>query len=121
MKTIIAGGRHMHLSTQDCILLDSLDITEVVSGGARGIDQSGEAWAMRKGIPVKIFPANWTKHKLAAGPIRNREMADYADRLVAFWDGKSRGTKNMIDTARKLQLEVIVVEEGQVTHEKYPR
>lgn len=108
MKTIIAGGRHYRFDDPDWDFLDSLEISEVICGGATGADECGRQWALSKSIPVKIFPADWQQHGKAAGPIRNRQMADYAERLVAFWDGESKGTKNMIDEARKRGLEVIV-------------
>jgi len=108
MKTIIAGGRDYMFVQADWDVLDGLVITEVVCGGARGADECGKQWAMDRKIPVKMFPADWDAHGRAAGHIRNREMAEYGERLVAFWDGKSRGTKNMIQTACKLGLEVIV-------------
>lgn len=79
---------------------DWCPITEVVSGGAAGVDRFGEQLAREDGIPIKVFPADWNSHGKAAGPIRNREMAEYGDALVAVWDGKSRGTKNMIDEAK---------------------
>lgn len=83
-------------------------VKEVVSGGAQGVDASGEAIAELHGIPVKVFRADWKKHGKAAGPIRNAEMASYADALVAVWDGKSRGTGNMIDTMQTLGKPVYV-------------
>lgn len=109
MKTIIAGGRDYRFTEQDFRLLDSTTITEVVCGGATGADEYGRVWAIGNNIPVKMFPANWGAHGKSAGPIRNRQMAEYAERLIAFWDGKSRGTKNMIDTATRLGLDVLVV------------
>ena len=79
-------------------------ISLVVSGTASGADQYGEIWARACGLSVDRYPADWTKHGKAAGPIRNRLMAENADALVAVWDGKSRGTRNMIDEARKRGL-----------------
>lgn len=110
MKTIIAGGRDYRLSDDDYAFLESevANITEVVCGGAHGADEYGRQWARINGIPVKMFPADWKSHGRAAGPIRNRQMAEYADRLIAFWDGKSRGTKSMIDEATKRGLQVDV-------------
>ena len=108
MKTIIAGGRDYRFDDPDWDILDALDVTEVVCGGATGADECGRQWAIDRQIPVKMFPADWKSHGRAAGPIRNRQMAEYGERLVAFWDGKSPGTKNMIETARKLGLEVII-------------
>lgn len=67
-------------------------------------------FARKNNIPIKVFLANWPEHGRAAGPIRNREMAEYADALIAFWDWKSAGTKNMIDEMRKRDKPVYVVE-----------
>lgn len=111
MRTIIAGSRGiispaaLHFAVEEC----PWDITEVVSGGARGVDRMGEEWAESRGLPVKRFPAQWDKHGRAAGPIRNAEMARYAEALLALWDGQSRGTKNMIENAQKMGLKVHVV------------
>lgn len=80
-------------------------ITEVVSGTALGIDQAAIEWAHGVGIPVRKFPANWNKHGKRAGYLRNEEMADYADALIAIWDGESRGTKHMIDIAYRRKLD----------------
>lgn len=77
-------------------------ITQVVSGMARGVDSLAVRWASANNIPVMPFPANWDEYKKAAGPIRNKQMADYADELLAVWDGESRGTKNMIDQMNSL-------------------
>ena len=73
---------------------------QIASGGARGADSLGERYAIEHNLDLKIFPANWDKFGNAAGPIRNAEMAEYADYLVAFWDGKSRGTANMIQAMK---------------------
>lgn len=88
---------------------NQISITEIVSGMAKGADNLGVAWARFIGLPCAEFPADWEEHGRAAGPIRNAEMAEYADALVAFWDGKSRGTKNMIDQAIKRSLLVKVI------------
>lgn len=101
MKVIIAGSRT--LSNSHALIQAAVDsslyhpITEVVSGCARGVDQAGEAWAAAKGIPVRRFPAHWTRYGLSAGYRRNAEMAVYADAAIVLWDGASRGAKNMID------------------------
>lgn len=80
-----------------------------VSGHASGADALGERYAQERGFQLEIYPADWKAHGRAAGPIRNENMARVAHALIAFWDGKSRGTKNMIDTARKHNLQVAVV------------
>lgn len=99
MKTVIAGGRGYKLLDVDRFLLDRLNITEVVSGGAAGADTEGETYARGRSVPVKRFPADWEKHGRAAGPIRNRQMAEYADQVVLFPGG--RGTASMYEEARK--------------------
>ena len=85
-----------------------MDITIVVSGGAPGVDTLGEQYADEMNIPVHVYEADWDKHGRAAGPIRNRKMAENAEALIALWDGKSKGTKNMIETATKKGLMVYV-------------
>ena len=89
--------------------LDSLDCTEIVSGGARGADSFGERVANRRGYKLTIFKAKWGELGKQAGILRNIEMAEYADALIAFWDGGSRGTKHMIREAGKKKLPVIII------------
>ena len=110
MKTIIAGSRNIkNISIiYQTVYESGFDITEVVSGTARGVDKLGEQWATENNIPIKRMPANWNLYGKSAGPIRNNEMADYADALIAIWDGKSKGTKWMIDVANKRGLMVYV-------------
>ena len=81
----------------------------IVSGGAKGADALGELYARQNGIELKKFPAEWNKYGKKAGPIRNAQMADFGHGLLAFWDGKSPGTKNMIDLAKKKGLWVSVI------------
>lgn len=113
MKTIIAGGRDFADGPLLTAAMSDVDaewgITEVVCGCARGADQMGEYWALQNNIPVREFPADWKTHGRGAGYLRNHEMAEYADALVAFWDGKSRGTANMIEQARRKGLDVRVI------------
>lgn len=113
MKTIIAGCRdftnYPHLKQTVDEFRKTNTITEIVSGGARGADAMGEQYAVEYNIPLKIYPADWEKHGRAAGPIRNRHMAEYGDQLIAIWDGKSRGTKNMIDNMHKLGKPVYII------------
>lgn len=106
MKVIIAGGRDFgdYRFLKESVIGLNINISEIVSGNAKGADALGEQFAFENNIPVKSFPANWGKHGRSAGPIRNKEMADYADILVAFWDGKSKGTKSMIELANKKEL-----------------
>ncbi len=102
MKVIIAGSRSItdYALVEQAILESPFYVEEVVSGCARGVDQFGEQWALKTGMPITRFPANWSLGR-KAGMIRNREMADYADALIAVWDGKSHGTRHMIAYIRK--------------------
>ncbi len=109
MKLIIAGGRDYQFTSMDYqrlhrIVVDLVHVTEVVSGGASGADQCGEQWAGMLKIPVKVFKPDWDHHGKAAGPIRNREMAKYADSLALFPGGK--GTDSMFNEARKAGLKI---------------
>ena len=85
-------------------------ITTVVSGCASGADTLGERWALEHAIPIVKFPAKWTTYGKSAGPIRNREMAKYADALVAFRFPNSQGTQNMIKQATKFNLNAFIVD-----------
>lgn len=73
----------------------------IVSGCADGADTLGERYADEHGLKTERFPAEWERYGRAAGPKRNMQMAKAADAVVVFWDGKSRGTKNMIECAKK--------------------
>jgi hypothetical protein len=101
---IIAGGRDYQLTRLDKARLAHIHIDEVVSGGAPGADRGGEEWAAENGIPVKRFSADWTKYGKAAGPIRNREMAEYANTVVLFPGG--RGTTSMKLEAKRKGLKI---------------
>ena len=81
----------------------------IISGAARGADTLGERYAHERGYAVEKYPADWNRDGKAAGPIRNAQMAKVADALIAFWDGNSRGTQNMIDLARLKPLPFRVV------------
>lgn len=102
MKTIIAGGRNINnaafveAAVKEC----GWKVTEVVSGGARGVDGLGEEWAAKNSVPIKVFPANWKKLGKRAGYMRNQEMAAYANALILVWDGASKGSGHMLAIAR---------------------
>lgn len=110
MRTIIAGSRDC---TDNRELLTALAScgwipTTVISGTARGADKLGEMWAAEHKVPCEHFPADWNRHGKAAGYRRNEQMAESAEALIALWDGVSRGTKHMIDIARRKGLRVHV-------------
>ena len=104
MKLIIAGSRSItdYTALQYAIAQTDFSISEVVSGCARGVDTLGERWAIEHSIQTHKFPADWGRFGQAAGLYRNWEMAEYADGLLALWEGESRGTLHMIDCMRRL-------------------
>lgn len=113
MKVIIAGGRDFNdyeLLKDKCdMYLSQQTDVEIVSGTANGADKLGEIYAKERGYRLSQFPADWDSYGKGAGPIRNRQMADYADFLIAFWDRKSKGTENMIYEARKRGLSIRII------------
>jgi len=127
VKVIIAGGRKFNDYNRLCsycdYLLQNKNNIEIVSGTAGGADKLGEDYAKERGYPIKPFPADWNDiegkpeweigynkagkaYWKLAGFDRNEKMADYADALIAFWDGKSTGTSHMIDTAENRGLDI---------------
>lgn len=114
-RVIVAGGRDFNdyelLSGELNALFWGRDLhdIEIVCGKARGADSLGETYAKEKGIKIAYFPANWATYGIRAGYLRNESMAKYGTALVAFWDGKSKGTKSMIDLAKSHNLKTTVV------------
>jgi Protein of unknown function (DUF2493). len=113
MKVIIAGGRKFNdyslLSSVCDHMLQNQEEIEIVSGTAGGADRLGERYAEEKGYKLTKFPADWEKFGKGAGYIRNKQMAEYADALIVFWDGESSGTKHMINLAKKEGIKVKIV------------
>lgn len=117
MRVIVCGGRDFQ-DKDFCFrkldeIISPLKNIEIVSGNAKGADAFGEEYALKKGLKLSIFKADWKKYGRAAGPIRNREMYHYAledhPMIIAFWDGVSKGTKNMIDVAPKNGADIHIV------------
>lgn len=108
MKVIIAGSRNIvdYDKIVKCIEKANLDITEVICGCCTGVDLFGKKWAIDNHIPIKHFPPDWDKHGKKAGILRNQDMADYGEALILVWNGTSRGSKNMLEEARKRKLKV---------------
>ena len=107
---IIAGGRDFQdydllEKTVDQFLSDQHDEITIFCGTARGADSLGERYAKKRGYAVRYFPPDWRRYGRAAGPKRNQEMAEAAD---AFWDGESRGTGDMIRSASRRGLRLLV-------------
>ena len=118
MKVIVAGGRDFNdykllKETLDNFQQEYGNITEVVSGTAKGSDKLGEQYANENNIPIKRFVPDWEGLGKKAGHVRNRKMGSYTKEhngmLVAFWDKQSKGTKGMIDYATKIGLKSVVV------------
>ena len=106
MKVIIAGGRDYNNYAFLAQMMDDFakehNVEEVVCGCAAGADSLGAKWAKERGIPVKEFPAEWDVFGKKAGILRNHDMGNYADFLVAFWDGQSAGTRDMISYMKQI-------------------
>lgn len=107
-KIIIAGSRDFndYKMAKEYIksILDSEFCNEeiiIISGGCRGADVLGEKYALENNLNVEIYKANWSKYKKAAGPIRNKKMISRSDGVICFWDNKSKGTKSLIELAKK--------------------
>lgn len=115
-KLVVAGSRSFAdegrlFADLDRLLARKLesDTVEIVTGGCRaGADVLAIRYANARHLAVRVFSARWDIHGRAAGPIRNLEMAAYADALVAYWDGFSPGTKSMIRYARMYGRRVVV-------------
>lgn len=113
MKTIIAGtrthNRREHLSEAIQLAADNgIYVDELVCGMGGLVDMAAYHWAKNAGLKTQPFPADWKAFGHAAGPIRNQKMAEYADALIAIWDSKSPGTKDMIERAKAMGLKIFV-------------
>ena len=112
-RIIIAGSRDVpitYMQITTALRQVRYEPLEVVQGACpTGADAAARLWAKLNKVPCRGFPADWDTHGLAAGPRRNREMARYGQALLAFWDGASRGTADMIQAAGQLGLRLHVV------------
>ena len=116
MRLAVVGSRdfldydYLKRSLLDTFPLE--EVEEIVSGGARGADNLAERFAREHNIPVMVFPADWKRLGRKAGPIRNADIVRRADVIAAFWDGRSRGTKNSISLARKAGKKTVIFPVG---------
>jgi len=110
MRVIVAGSRSVSDFTLVSWVIEQsgFPISELVSGGARGVDRLGERYALERGIPVRVFPARWARYGRQAGFFRNSAMALYADALVLVWQGSSRGSALMLRIAQDHGLRYFV-------------
>lgn len=109
MKVGVIGSRGFKDYDLVVKTLSKMDISLIVSGGAIGADTLGERYAKEKNIETKIFLPDWKTHGKSAGFIRNTDIINESEIIVAFWDGVSKGTKDSIDKANKLEKQVIIV------------
>lgn len=114
-RVIIAGGRYFNQYAMLCRYCDKVlsnkaqtHEIEIVSGCCEGADLLGIRYAQERGYKCLRMPADWMNEGKAAGPKRNKRMAEASNALIAFWNGESRGTANMIETAKELGLLVRV-------------
>ena len=110
MKTAIVGTRTADDYEALKSILDNLipKPTEIISGGASGADKMAERYAKENNLLMTILKPDWQTHGKSAGPLRNLEIVASCERLVALWNGESRGTKHSIETARNQGKQVIV-------------
>ena len=111
MKLAIIGSRNLHVGNFEKYL--PKNVTEIVSGGAKGIDTDAEAYANQKGIKVTVFKPDYRRFRGGATHIRNKEIVNYADEVLAFWDGSSRGTKSVIEYCSEVGKKVTVIIENE--------
>ncbi len=106
MKLLICGSRSIpeniaYELLEGFILKNKLEVTEVVSGGARGPDSAGELFGARHSVPIRLFKADWEVLGRRAGAIRNKQCVEYCDAVLAIYDGTSCGTDITMDMARR--------------------
>lgn len=121
MRVIIAGSRFItnYDLVVDAVKESGFNITEVVCGAANGVDSLGERYAKENNIKLSYFYADWKGLGKRAGNARNEQMGNYSDALIAVWDGKSPGTKHMINYAKKKKLKVYVKNINEVNLHKF--
>lgn len=106
MRVAVIGSRGLRVNNLEKYLPQ--DVCEIVSGGARGIDTCAKNYALKNGIPLKEFLPNYNCFGKQAPLVRNVQIVEYSDLVLAFWDGKSRGTKFVIDKCKELNKKVQV-------------
>lgn len=104
-KVIIAGGRDYHdmaqlTSTMDT-LLENKPFVTIISGGAKGADTLGERYAKMRNYHLMVVKPDWDKYGKRAGYLRNETMLHFADAVVCFWNGVSKGTAHMVHITMK--------------------
>ncbi len=115
MKIAVIGSRDLQVRDLENYL--PAETTEIVSGGARGVDTSASVYAKQKGLLLTEFLPDYEQYGKIAPLMRNLEIIDYADEVYAFWDGVSRGTKFVIENCRrkkkKVRIFMVKTEKGE--------
>ena len=109
MKVAVIGGREFNDYEKLKQTLDLFPVTKIVSGGARGADQLSERYAKEKGIPTEVYLPEWDLFGKKAGFLRNTTIIENSELVVAFWDSKSRGTRDSIGKANKMRKNTFIV------------
>ncbi len=107
MKLAIIGSRSLFIEKMEDYL--PKNVVEIITGGAKGIDQCAKEYAISNNIKLVEFLPNYNKYGKVAPIIRNKQIVEYADMVLAFWDGSSKGTSFVIDYARQKGKEVLVI------------
>lgn len=113
MKVAIIGSRNLNnldLVWNTLVNLKDISVEEIISGGAKGADSLAEKYAKEKGIPIKIFLPDYKRYGRGAPIKRNEQIIDAAELVIAFWDGKSTGTKNAITLAQKYNKRILIID-----------
>ena len=110
MKIAVIGSRGLKVNDLEKYL--PKDVTEIVSGGARGIDKCAREYAVANGLKLTEFLPEYEKYGRVAPLRRNLQIIDYADEVLAFWDGKSRGMNNVIEKIKKVTVMIAVTKQG---------
>ena len=107
MKVAIIGSRSIKVRDLEKYLPN--EVTEIVSGGAKGIDTCAREYANKAGIKLTEFLPEYNKYKRGAPLKRNMQIIEYSDIVIAFWDGRSKGTKFVIDNCKKMNKELRII------------
>lgn len=107
MKIAIIGSRNLHIGNIERYLPS--DCSEIVSGGAKGIDACAEQYAREHHIPFTLFFPDYNRYGRAAPIVRNKQIVEYADEVIAFWDGRSKGTLSVIQYCKKTNTPCVII------------
>lgn len=107
MRVVVVGSRNLSVLNLGCYLPD--DVTEIISGGAKGVDTSAREYAIAHGLPLREFLPEYNRYGKSAPLKRNLQIISHADLVLAFWDGASLGTRFVIDHCRKMGVPVQVL------------